>query len=346
MLCVLGYSQPVNYKNINLKKFINKIYTLKKQPNVTPYVTSYYKKDWGFCMPERKKRKLNKTLYDIKIDSKFSNGNLKVGEIYLKGKSKKEILISSYICHPLMGSNEISGPTIALFISKWLDKIKSRKFSYRIIFSSETIGTIAYIHKRFKLLKNNVIGGYVLTCLGDDKCFSYLKTKSGNSISDKIALKVLKGIKSKTKIYSWLNRGSDERQYNSPNVELNIGSLMRSKYGEYKEYHTDQDKLGRLVTKKSLFKSFQYVKKVINQFENEIIPITSFHCEPFLTKKKLYSTISKKDKKHKHQKATVDFISYCNGDYTIEEIAKKINLNFNEALKLGSMLKKKNLITF
>ena len=245
-----------------------------------------------------------------------------------------------------MGSNEISGPTIALFISKWLDKIKSRKFSYRIIFSSETIGTIAYIHKRFKLLKNNVIGGYVLTCLGDDKCFSYLKTKSGNSISDKIALKVLKGIKSKTKIYSWLNRGSDERQYNSPNVELNIGSLMRSKYGEYKEYHTDQDKLGRLVTKKSLFKSFQYVKKVINQFENEIIPITSFHCEPFLTKKKLYSTISKKDKKHKHQKATVDFISYCNGDYTIEEIAKKINLNFNEALKLGSMLKKKNLITF
>ena len=133
-----------------------------------------------------------------------------------------------------MANNEISGPAIALFISIWLKKKKNRKFSYRFIFSSETIGTIAYIHKRYNLLKKNVIGGYVLTCLGDNKCFSYLKTKNSTSISDKIALKIFKDIKSKKKIYEWIDRGSDERQYNSQNIELNIGSIMRTKYGNYK----------------------------------------------------------------------------------------------------------------
>ena len=120
-----------------------------------------------------------------------------------------------------MASNELSSPSILIYISKWLNSYKNRKYSYRILFSSETIGTICYINKKLDLLKKNVIGGYVLTCLGDDNRYSYLKSKSGNSISDRIAIYIFKNIKKK-KIYSWLQRGSDERQFNSPGVELNL----------------------------------------------------------------------------------------------------------------------------
>ena len=261
MLSVVGFSHHVNLRKISKNNLLKNIFTLKNQPQATPYVTSYYKKNWGFCMSENEKKKLKNIFYDIKIESKFAKGNLHVGEIYLKGKTKKEILISTYICHPKMANNEISGPAIALFISIWLKKMKNRKFSYRFIFSSETIGTIAYIHKRYNLLKK-VIGGYVLTCLGDNKCFSYLKTKNSNSISDKIAFKIFKDIKSK-KIYEWIDRGSDERQYNSQNIELNIGSIMRTKYGNYKEYHTDQDKFGKLVTDKNLNDSLKLLKKLL-----------------------------------------------------------------------------------
>ena len=164
-----------------------------------------------------------------------------------------------------MASNELSSPSILILLSKWIEKIKNRKYSYRILFSSETIGTIAYIQKN-RFIKKNVIGGYVLTCLGDNKRYSYLKSKTENSLSDMMAIKEIKK-KKKYKIYNWMQRGSDERQFNSPGVELNLGSLMRSKYETFKEYHTSEDELEKFVTKKSLNQSFNMIKDVILNFE-------------------------------------------------------------------------------
>ena len=138
------------------------------------------------------KKTLKEKFYKVFINSKFKNGSLPVGEIFIPGRLKKEILLTSYICHPQMASNELSSPSILILLSKWIEKIKNRKYSYRILFSSETIGTIAYIHKRIDLLKKNVIGGYVLTCLGDNKRYSYLKSKTENSLSDMMAIKEIK----------------------------------------------------------------------------------------------------------------------------------------------------------
>jgi aminopeptidase-like protein len=343
-LSVMGYSQPIN-RVISNKELKKKIYSLKSQPNATPYVTSYYKKDWAFCMSENKKKKLKENFYKIFIDSKFQNGSLPVGEIYIPGRSKKEILLTTYICHPQMASNELSGPAILIFLSKWIEKIKKRKYSYRILFSSETIGTISYIHKKLHLLKKNVIGGYVLTCLGDNKTYSYLKSKSENSLSDKIALQVMNK-KKKKKIYRWAQRGSDERQFNSPGVELDLGSLMRSKYETFKEYHTSEDSLGKFVNKKTLNQSFKLLTEVILKFENSIIPITKIICEPHLSKRNLHSHINIKGLNRKEAQTILDFLSYSNGKFLLKEIANKIGINNKKALKLTYFLKKKNLIDF
>tara|TARA_B100001057_G_scaffold485985_1_gene566451 strand:+ start:2340 stop:3620 length:1281 start_codon:yes stop_codon:yes gene_type:complete len=344
MLSVAGYSQPVD-KILNLKQIKKKIFSLKYQNNAIPYKNFFYSKDWGFCMKHKDKLKLNSQKYRVKIDSKFSNGKLFAGEIFIKGKLEKEILLTTYICHPFMANNELSGPSVLIHISNWLEK-KKRKYSYRILFTSETIGAISYINKNYAQLKKNVVGGYVITCVGDEKEYSYLKTKKENTLSDEVALEVLNKIQSKKKIYKWKDRGSDERQYNSPGVDLNIGSLMRSKYNTYREYHTSLDKLGKVVTAKGLNQSFGFLKKVIENFEKKIIPISTVICEPFLSKRKLYFTQRIKGSFNKHKKNIWDIISYSDGNFSLDTIIKNLNISKNTGIKILKILKKNKLVKY
>ena len=155
-------------------------------------MTSYYEKNWGFCMSHNQKKKLKKNdVFDIFINSKFSKGHLNYGELFIKGKSSQEILLSSYVCHPSLANNELSGPTVLKFLSKWLLK-RTNKYSYRIVFVPETIGSIAFISKNLKKLKKNVIAGYNLTCLGDNRTYSFLPSRNGDTLSDRIAIHILK----------------------------------------------------------------------------------------------------------------------------------------------------------
>ena len=114
-----------------------------------------------------------------------------------------------------MANNELSGPLVAIALIKYFSKYKKLSKSIRFLFIPETIGSIAYIKKNFKNLRKNVIGGYTLSCIGDDRAYSYLYTKYKNSLSDKAAEKAFKKLNIKYKKYSFLKRGSDERQFNS-----------------------------------------------------------------------------------------------------------------------------------
>ena len=147
------------------------------------------------------------------MDSKFKpHGKMYYGEILLSGKSKKEVLLSTNICHPSLVNNELSGLLCSILLYNYFKK-KNNSRSIRMLFLPETIGAIAYINKNEKKLKKYIYGGYVLSCLADNRSFSYLKTKKENTPSDKAALSIIKQEKIKAKIYSFLKRGSDERQY-------------------------------------------------------------------------------------------------------------------------------------
>lgn len=279
------------------------------------------------------------------IKSTFKKGSLRVGEILIKGKLKKEIVFSTYICHPCMANNETAAPAILALISKWLSK-KKRKYSYRIIFSSETIGTIAYLKKYIHKLNKNAIAGYIVTCFGDGGKFSYIKSKYPYySLSDKMILNTLKELKIKKKLYSWLDRGSDERQYNSPGINLNFGTLMRTKFLSYKEYHTSLDKINITVSKNSLIKSYIFLKKLILNYEKKIIPLSLIKCEPFLTKKKLYRTNSQ-NKNSEYTKKLLDIMSFCDGNNTLEDIEKYTNISIKQIKKILIKLKSLKYIDF
>jgi aminopeptidase-like protein len=170
-----------------------------------------------------------------------------------------------------MANNEISGITVSTFIAKYLAKRKNLRHSYRFVFLPETIGSITYIHHNLKKMKKNIIAGFNLTCIGDERNYSYLPSRNGDVLSDRAALHVLENQYQGYKKYSWLDRGSDERQYCAPGIDLPIASLMRTKYGEYPEYHTSLDDLFNVLkdwNTKSDAKSDTH--KTLNQLFTEI----------------------------------------------------------------------------
>lgn len=342
-LHLISYSTSV-YKTLKYKQLIKKLHSLPLQPNAIPYITSYYKNDWGFCITENQKKKLNKKgNYRIFIKSKKFKGVLNYGEAYLKGKSNKEIFFSTYICHPSLANNEISGPTVSSSILSYI-KQKKRKYSYRFVFVPETIGSITYLAKNYKKLRKNVIAGFNLSCIGDERSYSYLQSRNGNTLADKAAKISLNSIDPKFKKYTWYDRGSDERQYCSPGIDLPVASIMRTKYGEYKEYHTSLDRLGTVVTGKGLYGGYLAVKKTIEIIENNKIPIARLKCEPFMSKKGLYPVTSFRDNSN-YVKSYMDILTYADGKHDLIDISYICNKDFFYILKLALILKKKKLIT-
>ena len=233
-----------------------------------------------------------------------------MGELLLKGNSKKEILISTYICHPSMANNELSGPIVSMSLINYFQRIKKLNNTIRFLFIPETIGSIAYISLNFENLKKSVIGGYNLSCIGDDRQHSCMFTKYGNAPSDESIIAAYKKLKiKKYKVYSFLKRGSDERQFNSPGVDLKISSIFRTKYGEYPEYHTSLDNFN-LVTLKGILGGYKVAKEAIKILQQKIIPRNKIICEPHMGKRGLYPTISKKEKK-KFFKKLYELSSIC-----------------------------------
>jgi len=345
-LHVLGYSSPVKTK-LYFKDLKNKLIVNKKIDNdAIPYATSYYKKNWGFCVSRKQYLELSniKTKFDIVINSNFKKGKLNWGEATIKGKSKKLIILSTYLCHPSMANNELSGPVVCNEIINFLKKRKNN-YSYKILFLPETIGSISFISKNLTILKKNLLCGFVISCVGDKGNFSKINSRYNNNFADKILYQTFKKYNIKYKEYSFLDRGSDERQYCSALINLPFCTITRSKFEEYKEYHTSKDNLN-FIDYKSLSKSTNLLKKLILEIENSIVPISKIKCEPMLSKRKLYpNTKSSANKIIKWKsKKILDFLSYSDNTNNLESISKLIRLSLNETKKIFKILKKSKLI--
>lgn len=345
-LHLVGYSKKIK-KFITKKQLKKKIYYLRNQPKAIPYVTSYYKKDWGFCVDYQFFKKFNKTYRDnekffVCIDSNFKKkGYLNYGECLIKGRSKKEILISTYICHPSMANNELSGPLLSVLLMNFFKKRKLY-YSLRFLFIPETIGSISYLHKNLKNLKKKVIGGYNLTCVGDTRMYSCIFSKYGNSPSDFALKETFKELNINYKVHSFLERGSDERQYNSPGIDLKITTVCRSKFGTYPEYHTSLDDFN-LVTKKGISESFKLLKKTILNLNKKILPESRYLCEPNLGKRNMYNTLSMKRNNYS-SKYYLSFLQYSDGNNDLKSIAQYLNISFKKTKSIFMLLQKKKLL--
>lgn len=343
-LHVLGYSTPVD-KWVSLEELKEHIYTQPDQPDCIPYVTSYYKERFGFCMSENMKNSLPEGKYHMYIDSELFDGVLNYAEIVIPGETDEEVFFSTYFCHPSMANNECSGPALSGELVKYVMSLQQRRYTYRFVYVPETIGSITYLSQGehlFKLQKS-MVAGFNLSCVGDNRDYSIVESRHADTLADRVLKNVLHyHTDNKYSTYSFLKRGSDERQYNAPGVDLPVVGFCRSKFGEYPEYHTSADDLS-LVSPEGLQGAYDVMKQVIDALELNNKYKMKVLCEPQLGKRGLYPTISQKGS-YDEIEAMTNFIAYADGKNDLLDISNTINVSVRELMKIIGKLQSADLI--
>jgi aminopeptidase-like protein len=339
-LHVLGYSEPVD-QWMDLDELQQHLYSLPDQPEAIPYVTSYYERRWGFCLSQRQRDALVPGKYRAVVDADLQPGVINYADLVLPGSEDREIIFSTYLCHPQMANNELSGVAVAMALARWLAG-RDRRFTYRFIFVPETIGAIIYLNRHLEHLKQKVHAGFVVTCVGDDRTYSFMPSRVGGTVADQVALSVLEAFVPKFDRYSFLERGSDERQFCSPMVDLPVVSIMRSKYGRYPEYHTSLDNLD-FVTPSGLEGAYSVLQACVRALEANAIYEPVFPCEPQLGKRGLYPTLSTKESRQK-VRAMMNFLAYCDGQTSLFGISEIIGETIERCTELAHSLSEAGVI--
>lgn len=322
-LHLVGYSEPVDAE-MPLSELQAHLHSLPDQPDAIPYVTSYYKRTWGFCLQHERRERLPEGVYRVKIDSTLAPGHLTYGELVLEGKSPDEVFLSTYVCHPSMGNNELSGPTVTSYLAKWLAALPERRFTYRIVFVPETIGSITYLSRGLYTLKERIKAGFNISCVGDDRCYSYLPSRQGDTLADRVALHALRHHAGEFKRYTYLDRGSDERQYCAPGVDLPLCCMMRSKYGEYPEYHTSLDDL-TVISPDGLGGAYELFRRALECLEKNVTLENTVLCEPQLGSRGLYPTTSKYGSVDDEVRRMLNVLAYTDGTRDLLTLADDID---------------------
>ena len=318
-LHVVGYSIPVD-TTVELDELQGHLHSIPEQPTAIPFVTSYYHANWGFCLTHEKRRELKQGLYRVVIDASLQQGHLTYADAVFPGAVSDEIFLSTYICHPSMANNELSGPVVATALARWIDSMPNRHYTYRVAFTPESIGAITYASTHLDHLKEKVVAGFQLTCIGDNRAFTYLASRMGNTRLDRLAKRVL-STRENVVEYSYLERGSDERTYSSAGIDLPFVSIMRSRYADFPEYHTSLDDLERVVTPAGLQGGFDAIRECIELLETEPVLVTTNFGEPQLGKRGLYHTMLNKYTSDEVMLRT-NILAYADGQHSVADMAE------------------------
>ena len=324
-LQVVSYSQPVK-RRMALSELKAHLHSLPDRPDWIPYRTSYYKESWGFCVSHNQLLSLTDPEYDVCVDASMTEGNLTYGECFLPGQSQDEVLISTHVCHPSLGNDNLSGIAVAAFLAEWL-QTRPRRYSYRFLFIPGTIGSIAWLSQHQQEAPR-IKHGLVLTGVGDAGPITYKKSRRGNADIDRAMAHMLKHGGTPYSTCDFIPYGYDERQFCSPGFNLAVGCFSRTPHSQYPEYHTSADNLD-FIKPMALAESLRCCQGALEILEsNKTYLNQNPHCEPQLGKRGLYRAVGGQAGEKSMEMALLWVLNLSDGHHAVLDIAERAEFSF------------------
>ena len=340
-LHVVSYSERVRAR-MSLDALRERLHTLPDQPDIVPYRTSYYHRTWGFCLSHRQLLELQPGEYDVVIDSTLEPGHLSFAEVALEGASEDEILISTYVCHPSLANDNLSGIAVATLLAKQLAQ-RQLRHSYRFLFAPGTIGPLAWLSQNRDRL-DRVKHGLTVSCIGDAGALTYKRSRREDSDVDRAAELVLRDLGPEHRVVGWEPWGGDERQFCSPGFNLPVGCLMRTPHGEFSGYHTSADALDR-IRPESLGESVRACLDIVEILEtNRTCVNLSPYGEPQLGRRGLYRSSGGAVESPDDERALLWVLNLSDGRISLLDIAAQSGLDYAVILRAAQRLEQAGLL--
>jgi len=347
-LHVVSYSVPV-HRQMTFDELRKKLFFLEEKPDSIPYRTTYYNLDWGFCLTfnDYKENFSGKETesFEVIIDSELFDGSLSVGELLIPGRSEKEILLSTYICHPSLANDNLSGVVLTCLLAKELLKRKP-EYSFRILFLPETIGAISYCANNFSTMQK-IAFGFVITTVGGPGKLGYKQSWNKEHFINSMVEYALKHTGEDFEVYPFSIHGSDERQYSSVGYRINTVTISKDKYYEYPQYHTSKDNL-EFVNANNINKTLNIYFHLLEIINNNLTYTnTSPNCEVCLGRHELYPKVGGgilPGQTYSELDIILWLLFYCDGNSSLWEISQKTGIPFEEMVPVARKIETKGLL--
>jgi aminopeptidase-like protein len=341
-LHVLNYSVPHRGK-VSREELEQHLHSLPEAPTLVPYRTSYYRDTWGFCLSHEQRSRLPSGQYQVEIDTTLTQGSLTYGELVLPGSEESEVLLSTHCCHPSLANDNCAGMVMCAALAQLLSPMR-RRYTYRFLFVPGTIGAIAWLALNEKAARR-IAHGLVAACVGDAGRLTYKRSRRGDAEIDLAVVQVLEQSGEEHQVRDFTPYGYDERQYGSPGFNLPVGSLTRTPYGEYPEYHTSADDPS-LVKPEKLADTLRRYLEVFEVLEgNEVYRNLQPKCEPQLGKRGLYGAVGGQSHARPNQMAMLWVLNQSDGEHSLLEIARRSRLHFREVRRAARALEGAGLLS-
>jgi aminopeptidase-like protein len=340
-LHLVSYSVPFHGR-MGLEELKTRIHTLPRQPGLVPFRTSFYEETWGFCASQERVDRLEPGEYEVRVDSTLAPGSLTYGEVTVPGRTEEAVLLFAHACHPALCNDNLSGVAILAWLARQLGRLRPR-FTYRIVFAPTTIGAIAWLARNQEAARR-IRHGLVASFLGDPGPVTYKRSRRGDAEIDRAVAHVLRQSGRPHSIRDFTPYGDDTRQFCSPGFDLAVGSLMRTPYAEFPEYHTSADDLA-FVTPRALGDSLVRVLEVLEVVEgNRILVNRSPFCEPQLGKRGLYQAVGGASHEKDQQMAMLWVLNLCDGRHSLLDVAERAHLPFHVVRRVADVLESEGLL--
>lgn len=353
-LHVLGYSVPVA-RTMPLAELREHLHTLPDQPTLVPYRTSYYKPDWGFCLSQETLDALPDGEYEVRVDSTLADGHLTYAEHVVPGQVADEVIVSCHVCHPSLANDNLAGIAVATFLARSL-AARTPYYTYRFIFAPGTIGAITWLARNKERVEGASLGGtepggrgrvrhgLVLACAGDRGTLTYKQSRRGDAEIDRVLRHVLATSERPHEIREFTPYGYDERQYCSPGFDLGVGSLSRTPYAGYPEYHTSADNPD-FVSPEAMADTLAVCREAFAVLDrNRRYLNLSPHGEPQLGRRGLYDSLGGRSDAHHAQLAMLWVLSLSDGEHSLLDIAERAALPFDAVAAAADALRGAGLL--